>query len=180
MKLRIIAGKHKGYQLDAPHGHRTHPMGEKIRGALFNMLGDISGLKILDCFAGSGALSLEAFSRGAAGIVAVDNDKSAQLTIQDNIDRLNANKKVKLVKANVGSWVKRDNSGLFDVVIIDPPYDKVNYATLIRLAYATKNQGIVIYSLPNKHEFSLPEHDFKKLSEKSYAAAALVFYRRVG
>ena len=60
--MRVISGKFGGQLFDAPKGHRTHPMSEKVRGALFSVLGDISGLTVLDAFAGSGALSIEAIS----------------------------------------------------------------------------------------------------------------------
>ena len=68
--MRIIAGTLKGQQFQTPHSHKTHPMGDKIRGALFNVLGDIEGLSFLDAFSGSGALAFEAASRGAASVLA--------------------------------------------------------------------------------------------------------------
>jgi 16S rRNA (guanine966-N2)-methyltransferase len=75
--VRIIAGSLKGRTFSEPHGHRTHPMSEKVRGALFNALGDIEGLTFLDAFAGSGALSFEAASRGAKSVIAIDKDGPA-------------------------------------------------------------------------------------------------------
>jgi len=70
--VRIIAGYLSGRQFNSPRSNRTHPMSDKARGGLFNSLGDISGLSLLDAFAGSGALSFEAISRGTASSVAVD------------------------------------------------------------------------------------------------------------
>lgn len=179
MKLRVIAGKYKGRQIDAPHGHTTHPMGEKVRGALFNMLGDIKGLNVLDAFAGSGSVAIEAISRGARHATAVDNDKSAYQTMTSNVEILDAADQLTVVQANVGSWVKRGNISKFDVVIVDSPYDKVLYLSLQKIAYAAKINAVVVYSLPTDHDFSLPKSEFTKLSEKNYAGAALVFYRRL-
>jgi 16S rRNA (guanine966-N2)-methyltransferase len=67
--MRVVAGSLKGRIFNEPSGHQTHPMSEKVRGALFNALGDIEGLSVLDAFAGSGALSFEAVSRGAKSVV---------------------------------------------------------------------------------------------------------------
>ena len=71
--MRIISGVLGGRVFKAPNGNKTHPMSEKIRGAMFNSLGDISGLTVLDAFSGSGAVAIEAFSRGAEHVVAVDS-----------------------------------------------------------------------------------------------------------
>jgi 16S rRNA (guanine966-N2)-methyltransferase len=75
--MRVIAGFLGGRNFDSPGGHRTHPMSDKVRGAVFGVLGDIKGLSVLDAFAGSGALSIEAVSRGAKYAVAIDVDKRA-------------------------------------------------------------------------------------------------------
>lgn len=179
MRLRVIAGKLGGLIFDSPPGHRTHPMGEKVRGAIFNMLGDIKRLSVLDAFSGSGALAFEALSRGAGQVTAVEIDKTAYDTIAKNINTLGLESSVKLVRANVSSWANRNKDRQFDVVFIDPPYDTVNYAILQKLAKAAKPGGVVVYSMPNDHEFRLPESQFEKLSEKKYAGAALVFYRRM-
>jgi 16S rRNA (guanine(966)-N(2))-methyltransferase RsmD len=76
--MRIIAGTLGGRTFESPHGRRTHPMSDKVRGSLFNTLGDIDGLTILDAFAGSGALAFEAISRGAEHVLAIEIDNRAQ------------------------------------------------------------------------------------------------------
>src|SRR5579883_2683533 len=102
--MRIVAGTLGGRQFEAPKGHRTHPMSDKVRGALFNMLGDISGLTVFDAFAGSGALSFEAISRGAKSAVAVDIDKSAHKTILKNAKQLGVPAQLKAIRANASGW----------------------------------------------------------------------------
>ena len=92
--MRIVSGQLKGQQFQSPHGHRTHPMAEKVRGALFNILGDIEGLTFLDAFAGSGALAFEAASRAAASVTAIDKDSSAHQIIEHNLKDLHLEKTV--------------------------------------------------------------------------------------
>src|ERR1019366_3014872 len=102
--MRIIAGKFGGRVIESPKARRTHPMSEKARGGLFNMLGELDGLSVLDAFAGSGALSLEAVSRGAKHVTAIDIDKKAQVAIKKNIQTLDADGFVKPILAGAGSW----------------------------------------------------------------------------
>lgn len=177
MKLRIISGTLGGRTFNAPAGHKTHPMSEKMRGAIFNMLGDISGLTILDGYAGSGALSFEGLSRGAAMATAVEADKNAFSTIQENQTLLGTN--LKISRANISSWLGTNPGVSFDIVLCDPPYDNLNKATLIQLAEATAPGGIVVYSLPPDSNFTLGD-GYEKLAEKEYGDSTLVFYRCLG
>ena len=83
--MRVVSGSLGGRLFDSPRTHRTHPMSEKARGALFNTLGDIHGLRILDAYAGSGAITIEAESRGAQHVTAIDIDVEAIRTIASNV-----------------------------------------------------------------------------------------------
>lgn len=174
--MRIVSGTLGGRTFDAPRGHRTHPMSDKVRGALFNMLGDISGLTVADLYSGSGAISLEAISRGAASSVAIEADKVAYAAITKNIDSLGLDEQVKAHKMYVHSWMNRTNDQ-FDIVIADPPYDDLIYKTLDKLTELVKPEGIIVYSLPPNTRLILPK-TCEKLAEKSYGDATLVFYRR--
>lgn len=175
--MRIIAGKLGGRTFRAPRGRRTHPMSDRVRGALFNTLGDISGLSVLDAFAGSGALSFEAVSRGAALAVAIDLDRLAQQTIQANIKSLGITDSVKLVRAAAGAWLSTSDQQ-FDIVLCDPPYNDVSATLLERLAARAKPSGIIVFSLPPADGFSLSE-PYTLLETKDYGDAVLVFYRKV-
>ena len=174
--MRIIAGRLGGRIFESPHGHRTHPMGDKIRGALFNTLGDIEGLTVLDAFAGSGAISVEAISRGAASSVAVESDKGAQKAIERNIELLGLDEQVQLVRAFIISYVRRIHDE-FDIIVADPPYDDVQYKALEILPKYVKPGGIIVYSLPPSARLVLPD-TFELLSQKTYGDATLHFYRR--
>ena len=175
--MRIVSGSLGGRTFDAPRGHRTHPMSDKVRGALFNMLGDIDGLSVADLYAGTGAISFEAISRGAASSVAIEADKVAYAAITKNIETLGLDEQVKTHKMYVHSWINRTND-LFDIVVADPPYDDLIFKTLDKLHEVVKPGGILVYSLPPNTRLLLPK-TLGKISEKSYGDATLAFYRRV-
>jgi len=177
--VRIIAGQLGGRLFEAPSGHRTHPMAEKIRGALFSALGDIDGLTVLDAYTGSGALGFEAVSRGAKHVTAVDIDKSAITTVVNNISELEVEGHIKAIRANISGWLTTNPDALFDIILVDPPYDMVKENVLQSLAERLSPLGIIVYSLPPGYELSLLDSRFKLLSSKSYGDATLAFYRKI-
>lgn len=174
--MRIISGKLGGRQFAAPHGHRTHPMADKVRGALFNALGDLDGLIVLDAFGGSGALAFEAVSRGADNAVAIDSDRNAQLAIADNIAALGLANQVKLIKASANAWLGTTDDN-FDLVLLDPPYDDPQPGLLERLAERVKSEGVLVVSLKPGTNLRL-DKAFEELARKNYGDAELAFYRR--
>lgn len=178
--MRIIAGSLKGQQFQTPHSHRTHPMSDKVRGALFNVLGDIEGLTFLDCFAGSGALAFEAVSRGAKSVIAIDIDRSAHTTLDRNVNDLKLNKVVKSVRANAGGWSIHNAEKQFDIVLLAPPYDDLQENLVIKLARRhVKKQGLAVLDWPGRID-PLELENFKIELAKNYGDAQLVFYRKNG
>lgn len=177
--MRIIAGRLKSRQFDAPPGQKTHPMSEKMRGALFSALGDIEGLNVLDVFAGSGALGFEAVSRGAASAVSVESDKKAQRVIKQNIQKLGLTNEIRLIAANASSWSKNNSEAEFDIVILDPPYGNAKGRVLESIAGHARVGGIAVFSLPPGFRLGLPASAFRHLITKPYNDSQLVFYRRV-
>ena len=175
--MRIIAGKFGGHTIKPPKGHKTHPMNEKGRGALFNALGDIEGLTILDAFAGSGAIGIEAISRGAASALLIDDSKQAQMAIADNIKALKIDKHAKLIKASAGAWLSTTDQA-FDIVVLDPPFEHLQKDLMLHLADRTKTQGLVIFSLPPKESVNL-DSSFEHVLSKKYGDNQLVFYRKI-
>lgn len=176
--MRVIAGGLGGRQFESPHGHRTHPMSDKVRGALFNSLGDINGLTVLDAFAGSGALSFEAISRGAESAVAIDVDKRAHMIITKNIAALGLGDKVKAIKAFTNSWSTRHQAQKFDIILADPPYDELPFRDLKILPRHLADNGIIVLSWPGKDEpYYLP--GFVESDIKNYGDAQLIFYKKV-
>ena len=177
--MRIIAGKLGGRQFDAPKGHRTHPMSEKARGGLFNALGDVVGLTVLDAFAGSGALAFEAISRGARHVTAIDIDKNAITSVGSSSRELGAEEQIKTIRAKSGSWSENNPDALFDLVLLDPPYDQIRPELLEKLANHAKPGGVIVCSLPPGTDFKLPTTDYQLLTAKSYGDAQLAFYRKI-
>lgn len=175
--MRIISGELKGRNFNDASSGNTHPMSEKIRGALFNTLGDIKGLSVLDAFSGTGALAFEAVSRGAKEVLAIELDKQAYSDVVKSVKILGIENKLVAVRGNIASKV-RNLSSSYDLVFCDPPFTDINRTILRRIAGATKPGGIVIYSLPDDIDLGLEKAEFKHLSTKNYGDATLQFYRR--
>ena len=119
--MRIIAGTHRGARIAAPKGLSTRPTGDRVREAAFNLIGPVDGASVLDLYAGSGAMGLEALSRGAASVTFVEADRSACRTISQNLDKL------RLTGARVtcsdALWALRQETRTYDLVLADPPYE---------------------------------------------------------
>ena len=122
--MRIVAGEHKGRRLVAPKGTRTRPTADRVREALFSMLGELSGARVLDLFAGSGALGIEALSRGAASAVFVERDARAAAAITRNLEAIGATA-AEVRREDVQHFLARVE-GPFDLVFVDPPYDSAS------------------------------------------------------
>ncbi|ASB96225.1 16S rRNA (guanine(966)-N(2))-methyltransferase RsmD [Streptococcus equi] len=122
--MRIVSGEFGGRPLKTLEGKTTRPTSDKVRGAIFNMIGPyFKGGRVLDLFAGSGGLSIEAISRGMSEAVLVERDRKAQAIIQANIKMTKASQQFTLLKMNAERALDH-LSGQFDVVFLDPPYAK--------------------------------------------------------
>jgi 16S rRNA (guanine966-N2)-methyltransferase len=126
--MRVIAGAFKGRTLQAPRGQRTRPTADRVREAVFSMLGPVDGLRVLDLFAGSGALAIEALSRGAAEAVLVERDPRALAAIERNLEATGAVATVS--RRDVLAWLRDGPPGAFDLVFADPPYDAASRLAL--------------------------------------------------
>jgi 16S rRNA (guanine966-N2)-methyltransferase len=115
-----VAGTFKGRRLAAPRGTRTRPTADRVREALFSMLGNVGDARVLDLYAGSGALGIEALSRGAGSAVFVERDAQALAAIERNLVAVSVEATV--VRQDVLRFLARAD-GAFDLVFCDPPYD---------------------------------------------------------
>jgi 16S rRNA (guanine966-N2)-methyltransferase len=119
--MRVVAGEFRGHRLQAPRGRSTRPTADRVREALFSMLGDVSGARVLDLYAGSGALGIEALSRGAAKAVFVERDAAAVAAIRRNLDAVGA-READVRRQDVLRFLA-SCTDVFDLVFADPPYD---------------------------------------------------------
>jgi 16S rRNA (guanine966-N2)-methyltransferase len=184
--MRIIAGSLKGRSFESPRGHKTHPMSEKMRGALFNVLGDISGLTLFDAFAGTGAVGFEAISRGAASVVATDNDATAIKTIMTNIKQLNLEEQAQAYKISCVNWFKNYPHKTFDIIVADPPYEPKNLDLnlVFKLAANVKQGGTFVVSYPTdekqtKDLRARQTSNLEFVADKHYGDGSLAFYKKI-
>ena len=121
--MRIIAGSRKGARIYAPKGLTTRPTGDRVREAAFNLIGPVDDAAVLDLFAGSGAMGLEALSRGAASVTFVESDRDACRAISRNLEKLGLTG-ARVVQDDVLRHLPRE-SRTYDLIVIDPPYEMV-------------------------------------------------------
>lgn len=178
MKIRIISGKFGGRWIDTPTGSRTHPMGERVRSAMFNSLGDmVEGADILDAFSGSGALGFEALSRGAKYVTFIEKDRIASKVISANIELLGVEGSTKNIKAGVAGWSENNPDKKFDIIFADPPYHDMQLSTVERLFSHLKNNGVMVLSHIGSSEVLRPKSNIVVVDNRSYGNAHLTYYR---
>lgn len=156
-------------------------MSERARAAIFNMIfREVVGAKVLDAFAGTGALGLEALSRGAESVVFVERDAKAVKILKENVELLGVGDEVKVVGSGLGSWLAGvlSEEEEFDVVFSDPPYIEPQWNLVIKLSGAVRIGGLFIISR-TKAEEVLKLKGFEVLSSREYAEAGVDIYERV-
>jgi len=132
--MRIIAGDRKGHTIYAPKGRDTRPTSDRVRENVFNIVAPwVEGARVLDLYAGSGAMGLEALSRGAAGVVFVEADRDAVRAIERNLDKLRlTGATVVRTEAMTGLAQEATAGRKYDLVLVDPPYSMTDFNTLAR------------------------------------------------
>jgi 16S rRNA (guanine966-N2)-methyltransferase len=116
--VRVVAGELRGRRLWAPRGAAVRPTADRVREAIFSILGSVEGARVLDLYCGTGALAIEALSRGSESAVLVDTDVRATAR---NVEELDLSERCRLVRADVIRHLRRDE-GRYDLVFCDPPY----------------------------------------------------------
>lgn len=150
-------------------------MSERMRAALFNILGDIDGIEVLDAFAGTGALGLEALSRGASRVVFIEKDRVAQNVIQENIEKLGLSRHSQLIRTTVSAWSETTEHESFDLIFADPPYHDMQLSTVSKLVMYLKPKGLMILSHSGR-ESAPTVNGVVVVDNRSYGDAALAFY----
>lgn len=142
------------------------------------MLGSLEGKTVLDAYAGSGALSFEAVSRGAKHVVALDIDKKAYRTLVENIESLNLEEAVKATRANCITWAKNNALVEFDVVFVDPPYYDLNPLHIDELSKRVVTGGLLVISHGEFYRPAYSEQGWQLLTQKKYAQAHISIFEK--
>ena len=176
--MRVIAGELKGRRLVAPRGWKVRPTSDRVREAIFSALGDVEGATVLDLYCGTGALAIEALSRGAARATLVDRDTRAAL---GNIQALGLADRTELIKTDVGKWVAGDQRPASDLIFLDPPYklaDRLGQQLDSHLPALLSDEGRLVVESAARSPLDLPSLEL--LRRKRYGATDVAFYARSG
>lgn len=178
--MRIIAGEARGRRIEAPAGRNTRPTLDRIRENMFNILqADIPESRILDLFAGSGALSLEAISRGAASAVLVDTDRKANLIQKQNAESLRFEDRTRLYCCDWTQAVRtlQEEGQKFDIVFLDPPYAMTDLRTVFTsLIPLMEKEAIIVLEHEAGKTVTVPP-EFEIIKDRSWGFCAVTVYR---
>lgn len=174
--MRILAGIYKNRILASPKGSQTRPTSSKMRASVFNILqNQIEGAHFLDLFAGSGAMGLEALSRGAASATFIERDREATRCIQQNLKTLDAEGTV--IKADVTTGLKRLDQ-TYDIIYIDPPYD-LDISSLIEiLPKLLSEEGIIL--LEQRKQVEINGIGLQLFDKRLFGDSVLYFFSKIG
>ncbi|MDO4872134.1 MAG: 16S rRNA (guanine(966)-N(2))-methyltransferase RsmD [bacterium] len=191
MNIRIISGIFKNHKISAPNSRQTHPMSERIRNAIFNAVqAEIPQAEVLDAFAGTGALGLEALSRGAKSVVFIEKNRLSQKILAQNLEILEKSEnagEAKLIRASVAGWLNSSaaqfeigeikNLPTFDLIFADPPYFDPQFPTLEKLSERVKSGGLMVVSQPKDLE-DFSAENLTQISAKVYSSAKILIFRK--
>ncbi|NNF59527.1 MAG: 16S rRNA (guanine(966)-N(2))-methyltransferase RsmD [Rhodothermaceae bacterium] len=156
--MRIIGGQFKRRTLQVPKGHDVRPTTDRVREALFNLLHarrSLTGARVLDLFAGSGALGLEAISRGAASVTFVDADPRVLRVARANATSLGVERACSFLRADALAHLHRPSGARYDLVFADPPYDLAALPALPALAQPhLADEGFFVLEHDTRHDFA--------------------------
>jgi 16S rRNA (guanine966-N2)-methyltransferase len=173
--VRIVAGQSKGATIYAPKGLDTRPTADRVREAAFNLIGPVDGADVLDLYAGSGAMGLEALSRGAESAVFVESDRDASRTIRRNLEKLKLGG-AEVVYQDVLRFLAAERRR-FDLILVDPPYDVVE-SVAVRLARylpgVLAEHGLVVLESSSRDEPLLPPLEVR--TSRRYGSARVTLF----
>lgn len=175
----VTGGVLKGRSLTAPKDLTTRPVTDKTRQAIFNSLGDIDGMIVLDLFAGSGALGIEALSRGATHAVFVDKTSDSIAALNHNIATLKLGELTTALHQDVSKYLTAQaRREIFDLIFVDPPYRALNLNVVESATDLLQLNGILVLSSSSKAE--IPEHlgELTKIKSKIYGDTKITYFKK--
>lgn len=178
--MRVITGSARGRRLETlPSDDITRPTAESVKEALFSMIQfEIEGRKVLDLFAGSGQLGIEALSRGACFCIFVENNKNAKSVVEKNISHCNFDDVSQVVMCD--SVVFSSRKGNFDIVFLDPPYHKgMIEKCMPALVNSVSDDGVIVCETAKDESLAEQYGDFKIYRERNYGKTKLTLYKKV-
>ncbi|MCU1345742.1 MAG: putative ribosomal methyltransferase [Acidimicrobiia bacterium] len=173
MPLRIVSGTGRGRRIEAPVGRGTRPTTDRVREAIFNALGSldvVEGATVVDLFAGSGALGIEALSRGAERCTFVESDRRVIPMVRSNLDRLGMAERAEVVHAEARAYLR--GRVQFDLALLDPPYEFDEWPDLLAALTA---EMVVIES----NRVIDPGEGWETVRTRTYGSTVVVFARTV-
>jgi 16S rRNA (guanine966-N2)-methyltransferase len=176
--MRVIAGTLKGRRLESPSWDGLRPTSDKLRETLFNVLAlRIAGARVLDGYAGTGAVGIEALSRGAAQVAFVDQDRRACALIRQNLERCGITDGYAIIQTTVLKAIERlRGEPAFDVILLDPPYATDIQDALQHVGEIVKPDGIVVLEHARKSESPVAPGRLVRTREMRSGDSALAFY----
>lgn len=174
--IRIGSGQLAGRIIEQPKTVKTRPLTAKVRASIFNRLGDISGLRVLDAYAGSGAFGLEALSLGVEHVSFIEHARSVTKVIASNLDALELTPKATIYTESVKTAAARLSGQTFDIILADPPYAELEEGDLVALINLLVDEGILIISHSARRVLpDLP--NVAMIDSRTYGDTTISYYR---
>ena len=180
--MRVITGKARGVVLKTPNGMATRPTADRVKEAIFNIIQfDVPTARILDLFAGTGQLGIEAISRGATSAVFIDEREDACSLIRENLKRTKFEQHGRVIRSDYMTYLKRCNEK-FDIILLDPPYAEVfleNSLKMITEIDILQSGGIIVTERPVGKELPWDFPGFERSRDYKYGKTLITIYKKV-
>lgn len=182
MPARVISGKAKGRRLKLVPGDSTRPIMDRVKESLFNILGDVTGTRWLDLFAGTGQVGIEALSRGAAEVVFVDNTRAAVQTVHDNLTHTHLAEGARVIQSDAFQYLRSRSEGLYDIIYIAPPQYKAMWVEALKIidqevSRYLLEEGMAIVQIDPREFQDVPLSQLELADQRRYGNTLLCFYK---
>jgi len=180
--VRIITGKARGVALKTPDGLKTRPTSDRVKEALFSIIQfDVPNARVLDLFAGTGQLGIEALSRGANSAVFVDEQEESCRLVRENLKRTKLDSSAKVLRCDYAVFLKNCHEN-FDIILLDPPYKEIfleNALKLITEIDILQSGGIIVTERPVEKDLDFAFPGYSRSKDYHYAKTILTLFRKV-